>query len=441
MTTAPTPLRFGVVVAVLMAVCSRPVSAQTVSTPTQPPIRQLFGPNNPPVDLRQSLNVRFSPLGAYERQLDTLNLEVAPVDALLVLDGPYSAADLSAEYSRSGRRVNLRGEFGSSSRYYPDVGNFFTLGQSAGFGAVIQTGERTRAQVEQRWRYAPYFTMGVFPEVAPPPLGADLPVNTDYAVTRRAVTSLETLGNLQRTLSNRSTFVLDYGFSRFSDFTAHRAGFLLNHQFGRRSRLDTGYRAQIARFDLPEQNLGQASSHQLMVGVEHVWVRSATRQSRIRLEGGPSMVNSRGWVPDFFGGVEFEHSIARGWNAAAALRRSVGFVDGFGAPFVSEGGTVQLGGAVGSRVDLGLNASYVRGWLRTGVPQAPMRTAVGSGRLGFAATRHVALFAQYIYYYYDFGANVGVPGEYVRALNRTGIRVGVDLWLSLIEQRRRDDSR
>ena len=55
----------------------------------------------------------------------------------------------------------------------------------------------------------------------------------------------------------------------------------------------------------------------------------------------------------------------------------------------------------------------------------------GLGTLArYGLSRSLALYVQYVYYFYDFQQKTALPGGLPPSLERNGIRVGVTVWAS-----------
>lgn len=52
----------------------------------------------------------------------------------------------------------------------------------------------------------------------------------------------------------------------------------------------------------------------------------------------------------------------------------------------------------------------------------------------YALTSRLAVFAHYAFYRYRFGADVVVPELVRSAISRSGVRVGLTLWLPLVSR-------
>src|SRR5690606_11861591 len=104
------------------------------------------------------------------------------------------------------------------------------------------------------------------------------------------------------------------------------------------------------------------------------------------------------------GTATLRHDFRGPWQAQAVYVRSVAFLDGLSEPFEGDRVTATLGGWLGRRTDLSMSAGYVTG--SVGLSRRNFNTALATARIRTALSSHVALFAQYHYYQYDFASSL-----------------------------------
>ena len=125
--------------------------------------------------------------------------------------------------------------------------------------------------------------------------------------------------------------------------------------------------------------------------------------------------------------------MGRTWNARAQYRREVGYLEGFAQPVFSDSANVAVGGLITRRLDLFLNANYITGTsaIRQDSPRFDSYSA--SARLRRALHRSLAVYVEYLFYHYNFDEVADRPFGLPPEFSRNGVRVGLSLWLPLID--------
>jgi hypothetical protein len=125
------------------------------------------------------------------------------------------------------------------------------------------------------------------------------------------------------------------------------------------------------------------------------------------------------------------HELGRTWTANVAYNRGLIFRDGFDEPFSTDGVTAGLGGLVSRR----LSVSLLAGWSLASLDQPGQNhhnSFAGSARATYALSQFLALFANFIYYEYEFGEDIALDPDLPRSLDRKGIRLGLTTSFPLI---------
>ena len=128
------------------------------------------------------------------------------------------------------------------------------------------------------------------------------------------------------------------------------------------------------------------------------------------------------------GDVTFMRQFGRTWQADGGYHRGVGFVDGIRTPVLTDAVVVGTRGMINRRVDFALNAASTVGE-PTSVGVLPgFRTNTASARTQMAFNHNTALFAEYIFYFYDFPIGLAPIGAPPR-VSRNSVRAGLTLWV------------
>ena len=123
--------------------------------------------------------------------------------------------------------------------------------------------------------------------------------------------------------------------------------------------------------------------------------------------------------------------MGRTWSAQAQYRREVGYLEGLVRPVFSDSANVSLSGLLTRRTDLYLNANYVTGTSGLSGSGPRFDSFSASARVRRALSRSLAAYCEYLFYHYDFTQVVDRPAGLPPEFSRSGVRVGLNLWLPL----------
>ena len=92
-------------------------------------------------------------------------------------------------------------------------------------------------------------------------------------------------------------------------------------------------------------------------------------------------------------------------------------------------------GSLTRRTDFRASATYASGESALNRRQGLIfDTYTGNVRLRYALTRSLALYTEYLYYFYDFTGNLQLAPGIPAGLERHGLRAGVTLWMPLLRK-------
>jgi hypothetical protein len=133
------------------------------------------------------------------------------------------------------------------------------------------------------------------------------------------------------------------------------------------------------------------------------------------------------------GNGAFAYQFSRTGEVRASYRRAVEYIVQLEQPVLIEGVSASLAGSPTRRVQLIAGAGYSSGAsaLQT---RAQFDTYTANLRSHVAVTRMLAIYAEYLYYFYDFGADASLAPELPRRLERNGVRVGLTLSTPLLRR-------
>jgi hypothetical protein len=129
------------------------------------------------------------------------------------------------------------------------------------------------------------------------------------------------------------------------------------------------------------------------------------------------------------GDVSITYPFHFSWHLSTGYRRGVEFQALLSEPVVTDGARFRLSGVMGRRLDLSIQGRYAAAAsvVADGGEQR-LRTANADARLRFALTRSLAIFGEYLYYYYDFGDQRRLAPGLPAIHEQHSVRLGVMLF-------------
>jgi hypothetical protein len=407
--------------------------------------------------VQQKLNLTTTLTQAYDDNIAADSGSIGP--GAEQVSGYFSMLESTVDYNRQGRRVRIGLNGSSAFRYYQQLGTVKTQGSGVGAGFSASLSNRTVWSLNQTASYSPSYLYGLFPSLTQEVLPGALPTTAapDYALNSRDSYALGTATTLTQGLSRRASLSVgaDYSYSEFlhgatvADQRLMRssgARVELARTVRRHTSLRVGYRFRTADVGLVGAG-GSTTEHGLDIGIDTARPLSATRNATFAFSLGSSIVDVPAQLVSASTGVSGAtqlyrvsanvtagYQFGRSWQAKGSYRRGLDYVASLSEPVFVNAGSASLQGRLRRRMDLNIAAGYSSG-------QSALRTAstyasyTGSVRLQQLIAKNWALFAQYLYYYYDFrGSGLlllpGVP----RGLERNGVRVGLTLLLPFMER-------
>lgn len=414
------------------------------------PYRALFGRGNGGTG-GQTVDVSATIVEAYD---DNLLAETGGVSqGTPAVSGQYTMLQAGGKYSWTTRRLQVGITGDSAFRSY-DFGAVRNSSQSAGFGLSTVLPGRTQLAVNQSVAYSPSYLAGLFPSVAEPGLGDTRPTSPNYSVDDFSSMSYATTAAVSRGLTRRGSIMVggDYSVTDFRTDSAARPdgstrglSTAFSHVVGRHSGLSVDYRYRTADFGFA--TVGSSTEHAVNLGVTHTRVLSATRRAEFSFGAGVSTSNlpaqlalptsaapgatSRVYRMVADGSIAYQFS--RTGQFRAGYHRGVDYIVELAQPVFTDGLSASLGGSITRRLDLALAAGYSNG---AGALQTASKfdTYTADARSHFALTRIFAVYVEYLYYFYDFGAAAILAPNVAKRLERNGIRAGLTVSTPLVRK-------
>jgi hypothetical protein len=453
--------------AALMAAVLAPAAAfaQTVGQPPDPaedrrPYRGIFGgPSDPSAG--HSLTFEGTIFAAYDdNMLDSVTGGRAR-DWRYQRSGRYAGANGAAHYaaSRPGERVSFGARSDALVQYsYWGDDSHTTAYYTGALNMDARLSRSTTLSASQRAAYLPGYSFFLSSWAGEEPLGgealmeADVAIDPDIEVVRLESFHLNSQVALTRRLGRGTSLTGGYGYrrvdfmgdedrgNRFSDYATHYGFARLGYQRGltQYSTLNLGYGI---RFNDRRDRSGRPRAlHSIQAGVNYGRPLSISRRTSFSFSTGSAIavredLENRDSDPRatarLTGNASLVHELGRTWTARASYRRGLMFREGFDEFFFTDSLGANVGGLVTRR--LAFSASGAWSFARLDRPGRSRQTAFsGSARATYGLNRHLAIYARYLYYDYEFDEGVPLDARFPRALERHSVVVGMTTRVSRI---------
>jgi len=387
---------------------------------------------------RQKLNVTVDVGEAYDQNAIARSSEA--VFSLFQGNGFYTTLTPGVDYTLNGERVHLGLNAGSSARYYSEYNQTIMTNESAGFGISVRFTPETTFTFSEGMTYAASLLSGVFGSTTTP-LVADLtaPVATNYALNTTRSYASATAASLTRRLSRRAelqfTSNLQYTLTTrdagYPDLRSRDAGGVLTYSLTQGVGLKLGYTFRQAQYT----GSPASTEHDLNIGIAYAKPLSKTRKMTMTFMAGPTMATA----PLLAGlsdvrrqyrvtaDASLRREIGRTWSLQGNYHRGLGYIEGLQGPVFTGAYTGSAEGFLSRRTDLSMSVAYSTGESALTGSASEFTTYTGDIRLRYAATRTWSFYAEYIYVYYLFNREIGLPTFLPPGLSRNGFRTGMML--------------
>jgi hypothetical protein len=431
------------------------LSTAHAQTPrVQGPFAGLFGGTS---QATHSLDFRGSLFGAYQEVfLPPEEEEVAMLDPQFQKSGTFAGASgtLNYTYGRRGDHAffNVAGH-GSVADYSvrPDVPQY-TAGVSTGTGLSGQITPKVRYSASAAASYSPYLGYAPFSSSTigsvdstylPPQFGfaATNSPNVPVSGSAELTDQLSKRSSLSATLGAQKLFVLDDA-SRGAEGWNGRV--LFSHRPFRTLGFHVGYRWLEYRYsdsDEIARNSGLDAGFDFGDALTVPLGRRTTASFSGAITGARTTSS-----PTYYaltGTAEILHSMGRTWSSSAEYHRSLGFIDLFSQPVLSDSVSGSVAGLVAPRVSASSHVGWTHGRVGVGSVRTGTLAAVfASSTLTVAVSRRLGFYTQYVYYRYEVPAGPFTRLDLPSSLSRQAVSVGLSIWVPIFNNARsRRDSR
>lgn len=432
-----------IVVSSLLVVLMHGASGVAIAQ-SQRPYKGLFAKSGS-VDAAATheLDLTLSAAEAYDDNLAAETGSVTPTGP--TVSGFYSMFLADAAYNWHGRRLQFGATGGTAVRYYNDT-DATEASFTTGVGVTVELARRSSLSANQSVAYSPSYLYGLFPSVVTAAPGDSIPVAPDYAVNNSSSYAYGTSVSLSHGLTRRGTLSgsLEYQRTDFleelhnrRDISSTGARVQFAQGVSRNASLRMGYQYRTGNFGYAIADSGKTTEHSVDVGVDYTRPLSPTRRMTLSFGLGPSFTDAPslpllGVGSDrqygVRGDVSFSYQLSRTWETRASYERGLQYVPELASAVTTDGISGTVSGLLTARTDFSAGAGYSSG-APAGIRNTQtFDTYTASARVRQAITSTLALYAEYLYYFYDFGVTalpLGVPPS----MERNGVRLGVTLWL------------
>ena len=356
----------------------------------------------------------------------------------------------SSDYARNGRRLQLAANASTAFRYYRRHDRIDALSHSAGLGASLRLPKQGNLRVESTAAYSPSYLFQLFPSAESPALGASIPAQPDYQINGTDSYTYRTAIAVAFG-SQRGTQVTTSGaFARtdFQDQTAARrdleiyeTGARISHSLSRTGRLSVEYRHRSGEFGYG----GLTNEHRVTIGTEYSPALSPTRRAIVRFNLSPATLSipeaavaaiaageTNGRLNRMLAEASVSYPFRPNWRTTGSVRRSVEYLAVLGQPVLADGARAEVVGLISRRADLSVSAGYASAASILSRNRETLDTYTGEARIRYALKRSVALYSEYLYYYYDLRGQTGLAPDLPNVFTQHSVRAGLTLFIDAL---------
>ena len=355
--------------------------------------------------------------------------------------GASSMLAAGMDYERRRRRFDLTSHISTAEQYYPQLSRVVVLAHGAAVGATVRLPGRTTFDVTQTASYSPSYFYRLFPSVGQPGIGEVAVATPDYHMDESRSFANSTLATVAKgnPRASRVSASIEHHAAVFEsrsdrpdlDTLSARAGF--SHGFGRTASLSMEYERRAGQFGYggrgTEQRLRLAGGFSPALSTSRraqFWV--SVSPARIEFDAVPEPSPTPGRRHRLESEVWGEYPFRRSWSLGGSYRRDTEYQALFTEPLLRDAARIELAGLASRSVDITAAAGYATGgsYLR---PEAErLETYTGTVRGRYALSRSVAVYAEYLYYYYDLHGQTTLAPGLPAVFEQQGVRFGVTVW-------------
>jgi len=347
----------------------------------------------------------------------------------------------ATNYQRERRSASVTAEASTALAYYPRFGRVAGLSHSAGLGATLRLGRSSSLEFGQTAEYSPSYLYRLFPSVGQPEVGDVTPAATDYRVdetnsfansTQLTLRTGSARGN-QISASVEHSATDFYGSLTRTDLDTLTGRATFAHGVGRTGAFSIEYEYRVGEFGYGSR----ASEQRVRIGANYSPALSISRRAQFRFNVAPSAmqipasavnVAATGTLYRMEGEGAAEYPFLRSWLVGGSYRRGLEYIAVLREPVFQDAARLEVKGLVLERVDVSASGGYVVGASALQRDHGHFDTYTGTVRARYSVTRSVAVYGEYLYYYYDLRQQAALAPDLPKVFEQHGVRVGLMLW-------------
>ena len=136
------------------------------------------------------------------------------------------------------------------------------------------------------------------------------------------------------------------------------------------------------------------------------------------------------------GGANVSYPFKLNWNAQATYDRNVQYVMGTTEPLLADSIRLELAGLMARRIDLTAGGGYASADSAQAGSRQQLNTYTAGVRIRYALRRSMAVYSEYLYYYYDQGGLLNLAPGLPRVFEQHGVRLGFALFAEALGRRK-----
>lgn len=414
--------------AAVVALSAAAASAQ----PAQESFRTEFGPGERD---RQRADQLVLTGGVYAGADDTSRLAgAALLDDTLQSGRLHQGGNLSLQYVRRRPRLSLSASGGSAVRYYHSLNRIGTQRHSLSTSGEWVANRQLSFQFGQDVSYSPSYHLSF---AAAPAIGAEAPADPgslDYDLSRSKQFMLGSFASARYVMSPSREMTAGYGLSYTNYLTAHQRDFGIQQaSIGFSQRLASGVALKLG-YGVGSgtgTGLGEGARQIIDAGVAFDRSIAISPRTIVGFNSGTAIVNTDGGrQAELVGNLNLRRRLSPRWTASIAYQRGLMAIDGVPNPLATNTMTGDVSGFLGMKTSVLIRPVYTWGADVSDATQSFLnRTA--TARVQTAIGRHLAAFAEYLYYDHRFSAIAGLRPALAVDTRRHGLRTGLTMWSPL----------
>jgi hypothetical protein len=206
-----------------------------------------------------------------------------------------------------------------------------------------------------------------------------------------------------------------------------------SHGFGRTGVLSAEYEYREGDFGYG----ANATDQRLRFGVEYFPALSTSRRLALRFHIAPSAMEipasatGAGATETLYrleGDAAVVYPFSLRWDLGVSYQRGVEYIAVLREPVFRDVTRLEMTGLLDRRVDISASAGFFVGQSALSMNSEHFDTYTGTTRARYSVSRSLAVYAEYLYYYYNLQGQASLAPDLPDVFEQHGIRAGLMLW-------------